>query len=151
MPVTALLLVALAVGLYFWSKSQISSKDEEEAEVVVTRKDSVKKDTINIMRNENAKAKANDDLFKLPEEQKPEDKKKPETEQRQESTTASTPSQETETTTPATTEPAPAAPAATPAPQETTPAPAPAPTTTAPPADNPAPSTVTPRPVIPEE
>ncbi|MBO4658261.1 MAG: hypothetical protein J5637_01420 [Prevotella sp.] len=151
-PVTALLLVALAVGLYFWSKNQFTSK-EEEAEVVETRKDTVKKDTINIMRNENKKAKTNDDLFKLPEAQKTEEQKKPEPEQsRQETATANASSQNAGTDIPATTETAPATPATTPAPQETAPATPQAPaTTTTPPADNPAPSSVSPRPVIPDE
>lgn len=150
-PVTALFLVALAVGFYLWSKSQFTSEEPAE-EAVVVRKDSVKKDTINIMRNESAKSKVDDDLFKLPETQKEEEQKKAEAEKKRTETeripelTTDNDGQDevpvvTETP-PAT--PAPASPAATT--ETTTP-----PSTTAPPADNPAPSTVVPRPVIPEE
>ena len=147
-PITALVLVGLAVGLYFWSKSQFAPKEEED--VVVVKKDTVRKDTINIMRNENAKSKANDDLFKLPEVKKEEEQQKQETEEkRRETVTApdmtagdngnnATPNAGETTTTP------PSAP--TPPPTST---PTPAPSTVSPPADNPAPATVEPRSVIP--
>lgn len=154
-PITALLLVGLAIGFYLWSRSQISPKEEEEVEApVVVRKDSVKKDTINIMRNESAKSKANDDLFKLPEEQKADEKKKTEAEQKRPETdpVPDVTNENADENVPSATDPSaattPAAPSATPpaTPPATTTQPA-----AGPPADNPAPSTVEPRPVIPDD
>ena len=154
-PVTALLLVGLAIGFYLWSRSQFNSNEEEVEAPVVVRKDSVKKDTINIMRNENAKSKVNDDLFKLPEAQKTDEQKKPEAEQKRPETER-VPEVTTENgaeNNPAATDPSaatavPASPAATPPATPSTPTTQPA---AGPPADNPAPSTVEPKPVIPEE
>ena len=67
--ITALLIVALAIGAWFWMRGTSKKKHDEEPAVEV-KKDSTKKDTINIMKNEKPKA------LDLMEEKKDKDKDK---------------------------------------------------------------------------
>ena len=135
MTVTALAIVLLGVGCWFWFNSPSKDKEEEPAQEVKT--DTVKKDTINIMKGDRPKPITGLEDPKAQENKTESKPEKPKEEETKPDTTSvpvvvSTP----EPTTPVADTPSPAVepPAATTQPQ--------------PAAD---PSTVTPRPVIPED
>ena len=135
MTVTALAIVLLGVGCWFWFNSP--SKEEVEEPAVEVKTDTVKKDTINIMKGDRPKPLTGLDDPKAQEKKNEEKAEKPKEEETKRDTT-SVPVVVSE---PVTTMPA----AETPQPVEETP-----PQTTQPqPAADP--STVTPRPVIPED
>lgn len=147
--VTALALVLMAVGIWFWAQKPV---EEKTPEAPVEVKKSNEKDTINILKNTRPKPVTVDDPKaeekKKEEEKKAEEKPKPPVEKTLE------PETKPDSTAARPYVPATPAPPESSAPQNPTPAPAtpPAnqPTTTPPPAGNDQ-GTVTPRPVIPDE
>ena len=86
--VTALCIVALAIAAWFWMR-QSTNRDEEEVPAVEVKKDTVKKDTINIMKSEKPKALNVLDENK-PKEEKKEGKSSAESERKNSESTDST-------------------------------------------------------------
>ena len=165
--VTALVIVALGVIAWFWMRES-TDRDEEEVPAVEVKKETPKKDTINIMKSEKPKALNILDENK-PKEEKPAkteadlERERRERERRERELADSTLYQPTGegSTTPATvpsatgseTAPVPATQPAHPAQPTTTQPTTTQPATTQPTTAQPtttAPGTVTPRPVIPE-
>ena len=145
--VTALALVLMAVGIWFWAQKPV---EEKVPEAPVEVKKSKEKDTINILKNTRPKPVNIDDPKaeeKKAEEKKAEEKPKPPVEKAPEADAKPD-------TTARPSIPATPAPVESSVPQNATPAPAtpPAnqPATTPPPAGNDQ-GTVTPRPVIPDD
>ena len=133
--VTALVIVGLAIGAWYWMHGS-SNKNETVEPAVEVKKDSTKKDTMNIMKNEKPKAL---DLMEEKKEKEKEQEKKPETKPQEEKPVVTV--EESAVETPVVEEPAtPAAPTQTEElKSEVTPI------------QQADPNNVTPKPVIPEE
>ena len=147
--VTALVIVALAVIGWLWMRHAASSgTPEEETPAVEVKKDSAKRDTMNIMKNEKAKPLQLDE-DKAKEKEKEKEKEQAKSKSEEQTTTAT----DTTRTAPIriANEPAPATETTVPAPPVSEPKPKAEPEPTPQqPAQSTTPTTVTPRPVIPD-